>query len=203
MGLEIRRHNKERLALRDEEYLIETETDSKEHTLEKDMSTLFITFNRNTRPEESTALRLQTISQLYGLRVELPYRIESIKPAITGETKKRIDRSLGVVCISLEQPTEELIEELDYAYQNKKIIVHIHNVKLKLDPIDQALSNNLIRVPIDPHNDKHIGETLHNIGKFFEKKMTEKNSQNLSAGLALIGIALGMLALSQLNDDED
>ncbi|WP_061235952.1 hypothetical protein [Leptospira weilii] len=205
MGLtnEPRGHNQEDESIREKEYLVEAEADLKEHTLERDMSSLFVTFNRNTRPEESTALRLQTISQLYGLRVELPYRTESLNPTITKETKKRIDRSLGVVCISLGNPTKELMEELDYAYQNKRIIVHIHDAKVKLDPLDPEVSRNLIRVPVDLSNDKYTGESLHRIGNFFEQRMNAQNSQKLSAGIALIGIALGMLVLSQFNDDED
>ncbi|QCO40994.1 hypothetical protein E4413_08785 [Leptospira interrogans] len=202
MGLENSKgHNQEDGLIMEKEYLVEAEADLKEHTLKRDMSSLFVTFNRNTRPEESTALRLQTISQLYGLRVELPYRIDSLKPIVTEETKKRIDRSLGIVCISLVNPTEELLSEVNYANEQNKIIIHIHDSKIQMPPVNESKNKNLFRIGIDFEKDNH-NDTFHKIGNFFAEKSNKENSQRLNAGLALIGIALGMLVLSHFDDDK-
>ncbi|MDI7226831.1 hypothetical protein, partial [Leptospira santarosai] len=160
MGLEERGHNEEIEKPGEKEYLVEAKVESKEHTLERDMSSLFVTFNRNTRPEESTALRLQTISQLYGLRVELPYRVDSLRPFITEETKKRIDRSLGIVCISLVNPTEELLSEVNYANEQNKIIIHIYDSKIQMPPINESINKNLFRIGIDFEKDNH-NDTFH------------------------------------------
>ncbi|RME17469.1 MAG: hypothetical protein D6799_03855, partial [Bacteroidetes bacterium] len=89
---------------------------------------VFVTFNPNSEVEERTALRLQTIANLYGVEVLLPYRRISNK--LSSETKNRIDRSRIVIAFSGSKLTSHLKQELIYAKSQNKTIVVIYNTSI-------------------------------------------------------------------------
>lgn len=150
---------------------------------------IFVTFNRDKRPEQSTALRLQTISNLYDLKVELPYRFDQVKPVATEETKKRIDRSILVFCISLGAPTKELLSELEYATEQRKAVVCIHGLKSSKLNFD---SINFLKIQFEENKTNYI-TVMKQIEKFLRRRLP---ANTLNKIYSTLGIALGMLFLS-------
>ncbi|WP_061285631.1 hypothetical protein [Leptospira interrogans] len=155
------------------------------------MGLIFVTFNRDKRPEQSTALRLQTISNLYDTKVELPYRFDRVKPLITEETRKRIDSSVLVFCISLGSPTKELLSELEYAIKQRKAVVCIHGLKSSKLNFN---SINFLKIQFDAKKTNYIS-VMKQIEKFLRKRIP---TDTLNKIYSTLGIALGMLFLSHL-----
>ncbi|WP_061250599.1 hypothetical protein [Leptospira interrogans] len=152
------------------------------------MGLIFVTFNRDKRPEQSTALRLQTISNLYDLKVELPYRSDLAK-SVTEETQKRIDRSILVFCISLGAPTKELLSELEYATEQRKAVVCIHGLKSSKLNFD---SINFLKIQFEENKTNYI-TVMKQIEKFLRRRLP---ANTLNKIYSTLGIALGMLFLS-------
>ncbi|WP_249262265.1 hypothetical protein [Leptospira alexanderi] len=155
---------------------------------------MFVTFNRHTRPDESTALRLQTISNLFGVSVELPFRFE--QRAITDETKRRIDRSNVVFCFSSAYPDEEVFAEIKCALENNKIVILLHNSNVQFC----FAHVNLFKLGVDFSADL-CSNILHQINKFLVSKFGSEYNR-LSVLNALLGISVGMLTLSYFEDEE-
>lgn len=158
------------------------------------MGLMFVTFNRHTSPEEPTALRLQTISKLYYVEIELPFRFE--QPGITDETKKRIDQSSVVFCFSSVDPDEEVLSEIKYALENDKIVIHIFDSKI---PVPVFSHSNLFRMSVD-FSTEFCSNVLGKISRFLVSKFgSEFNRLNVLN--ALIGIHVGLLSLSYFVED--
>ncbi|WP_235596366.1 hypothetical protein [Leptospira weilii] len=156
---------------------------------------MFVTFNRHTSPEEFTALRLQTISNLYYAPIELPFRFE--QRAITDETKTRIDRSNVVFCFSSVDPDEEVLAEIKYALEKNKIVIFIHNSNIQMPVFSHS---NLFRLSVD-FSSELCSNVLNQIGRFLVSKLG-RNFNRLNVLNALIGIHVGMLSLSYFEDDD-
>jgi hypothetical protein len=167
---------------------------------------IFITYNNDSQPEESTALRLQTISNLYGLNVSLPYRLRNAT-GLSTETQIRIDESSFIVAFCLDGLTKLLKEELNYAIsQNKPLIIIYDREKGK--KINFKDNVNVKEVFVDFTK---TDEALHNIADFLRtslattntKKKTKKTqNEDSGLGIALLGIGLGLLAAWALSKDK-
>ncbi len=167
---------------------------------------IFISYNHNSQPEESTALRLQTISNLYGLSVSLPYRLRNTS-SITNETQTRIENSSFVVAFCVDGLTKLLKEELSYAISKKKPLIVIYD-SAKGKKINFKDNVNVKEVFVDFTK---TDDALHKIAEFLRTslaasttKKTTKKTQNEDSGLgiALLGIGLGLLAAWALSKDK-
>lgn len=184
---------------------------------------IYITYNSSnkTQVEESTALRLQTLSNLYGISVYLPFRA-SLKFESDLESKNRIKTSDYVVVLSMTSLSARLKEEINFSIKEKKPIIVIYD-KAKGKNIKFLNNDNIKEVTLDAYNSE---ETLHNIAQYLldelesksvavkipskkattqiTKKTSTSSSKNEQAGLgiALLGIGLGLLSLALLSNDE-
>ncbi len=158
------------------------------------MGLAFLTFNRHTRPDESAALRLQTISDLYGISIELPFRKEF--EHITEETKRRIDRSEIVFCFSSILPSDEVLSEIKYALENNKIVIHIFNSDVQTPVFGHT---NLFTSSVD-FSQEPCSKILNQISRFLILKFG-RDYKRLNVLNAIIGIYLGMLSLSYFEDE--
>ena len=164
------------------------------------MKKVFITYNKNSEIGENTALRMQTLSNLYGYSVLLPYRLHNAN--ISVETKKRIDNSRFILAFSINGFSPTLKNELDYALKKSKPIIVIYDYK-EGRTINFPNNADVKEVSIDYYN---TNEALHQISEFLDSKFTDielknKNTEN-AIGVALVGIGLGLLAywaLSEIN----
>lgn len=157
-------------------------------------SKIFVTYNRSSKYEESTALRLQTISNLYGFTIQLPYRFLNSNE-ITDETKTRVNNSDFVVAFCTNRLTNLLKQELIYSISKGKKLIVIYD-ESKGKKIHFGDNPNVREVFV---NFEHTDEALHTIAKFLREnnKSSSTNSSNeLNTGLdvALLGIGLGLLA---------
>jgi len=164
---------------------------------------IFITYSPISQAEESTALRLQTISNLYGLSVALPYR-QLNNTSINFETKNRIDNSTFVVAFCVEGLTEFVKAELDYAISKKKPIIVIYDVA-QGETLNFNSNANINEVFVDFNK---TDEALHNIADFIRSKIgltkikpTQKPNNESGLGVALLGIGLGLLAAWALSKE--
>ncbi len=160
------------------------------------MGLAFVTFNRHTKPEESTALRLQTISNLYGISIELPFRKECFD--IKDETKRRIDRSEIVFCFSSILPSDEVLSEIKYALENNKLVIHIFNSDVHVPVFDHT---NLFSLSVD-FSQEPCSKTLNQISKFLTLRFG-RDCKRLNVLNAIFSILLGMLALHYFEDEEN
>jgi len=168
------------------------------------MENIFITYNPSSEAESNTALRLQTISNLYGISVLLPYRHKN-ETEINSETHNRIERSQFIVAFCLNKLTKHLKQELETSIQLKKPIIIIYD-KYGNNKINFGKYMNVKEVFVD-FND--IDSASHTIASFLKEKLkiakstkvTKKEKSNNGLGLALIGVGLGLLALWALSKD--
>lgn len=167
---------------------------------------IFITFSPSSQAEESTALRLQTISNLYGLSVALPYR-QKTNAEINTETKKRIDNSTFIVAFCADGLTKFVKEELNYAILKKKPIVVIYDTT-KGKKINFKTNTNIKEVFVDFNK---TDDALHSIANFIRSKIqitqvkrTKQQTTNNDSGVgvALLGIGLGLLAAWALSKEK-
>lgn len=160
---------------------------------------VFITFNPDIKIEESTALRLQTISSLYGIAVDLPARVAIGHKDIT---KRRIMDSGIVVCFALSKKlSSEMKFDLETAMNAKKPILVIYD-KHQDEVIDFNNYPYLKKVKIDYSNSNTaLDEIAAFLKQTIEKSKPQKavKSDNTPALLALLGIGVGLLALFALS----
>ena len=155
---------------------------------------IFVTYNQNAYGEQNTALRLQTIANLYGISVALPARNSGNNP-INDETRNRIKNSDFVLAFSLNGMQENVSHELGDAIAKKKPIVVIYdknngrNINFKDYP-------HIKEVFMDMSNSE---EALHDITGFINTELNKKNDKNqnviVQTGIAVVGIAVGLLML--------
>ncbi len=164
---------------------------------------IYITYNKNNKKhvEESTALRLQTLSNLYGINVLLPYRPD-IAFSKDSETEIRISKSACVVVFSMSKLTKRLKDEIQNALSKAKPIIIIYDKK-----IGKTISHNndnIKEIFLDSNNSD---ESLHEISKYLKSKFNRsqkniENSNDSNLGVALLGIGLGLLVLSLISDND-
>lgn len=165
------------------------------------MKNIFITYNKSSEVEENTALRMQTLSSLYGLTVNLPFRLQS--QDISSETKKRITNSRFVLAFSIDDFTDTLRQDLDFALTENKPIIVIYDTN-KGRNINFPNNANVEEVFIDYYN---TDDALHQISKFLKARFVEldknqKKNEN-ALGIALVAVGLGLLASWALAEKYD
>ncbi len=163
------------------------------------MKNVFITYNNNSEIGENTALRMQTLSNLYGFSIFLPYRIG--KSNISRETKERINNARFILAFSIGRYSKILKHEIEYALSKNKPIIIIRDKKEK-NIFHFPDKSNVKEVLIDYYN---TDEALHQISDFLEKQfnnieLKQKKNEN-AIGTALVGIGLGLLAYWALSDN--
>ncbi|MEA3495237.1 MAG: hypothetical protein U9R42_04300 [Bacteroidota bacterium] len=160
------------------------------------MKNIFITYNKNSEIGENTALRMQTLQSLYGLKIFLPYRLHS--KSISNETKIRIEKSRFILAFSIDKFTETLKEELEYALAKNKPVVVIYDEQQGKN-IKFNKNKNVEEVYIDYYN---TDEALHQISDFLRTKFSnaEKKQTENAIGIGLVAIGLGLLVNWALTD---
>jgi len=158
---------------------------------------IFITYNSMSEVEESTALRLQTLSNLYGFSVSLPYRTKLTSTA-NNETKLRIRNAQFVLAFCLNRLTKTLKEELKYSKSINKPIIIIYDKK-RGKRVKFGDNINVKEIFIDFHN---TDKALHQIAEFLKNVSGRARTTESSLGVALIGIGLGLLALHVLSNNK-
>lgn len=165
---------------------------------------IYITYNPNSQIEENTALRLQTISHLYGMNVNLPYRNLGVYTEPKEETKKRINASSLVVAFSLEHLSEMVLKEINYSLSKKKLIIVVIDSKYAKEIALSKEHPNIGTIGIDKNN-PYSSQTLEKIASFaktFSENKKKKEKEESSAGLALVGVGISLLALYLMNKDD-
>ncbi len=153
---------------------------------------VFITFNPNKTIEENTAMRLQTLSSLYGIEVNLPARFASYEI-----TKERIKKASIIVAFAMSNPESEILKDLKTAIDSKKTILIIYDKKQN-EKIDFGDYQNLKKIKIDYHNSnqslEEIAQFLNNALK--QNQTQQKNKYTLdNTILPILAIGLGLLSL--------
>jgi hypothetical protein len=167
-------------------------------------SKIFITYNPKSLVEESTALRLQTISNLYGLTVLLPFRLGA--GDVSSETKMRIKEATFVVSLCLDKLSKQQSLELSFANEQKKTIIIIYDKLNKNKKLFDGKKNvKEIAVDFTKTDDAlhQIAEFLRvNLVKSTSRKVVKKRQDDSGLGVALLGIGLGLLAVWVLTNDD-
>jgi len=157
---------------------------------------IFLTYNQGSAFGQNTALRLQTISNLYGLSVSLPARMVNGGGVMSHITKERIKSASIVVAFGLEVPTQVMIEELNYAMTLQKPIVFIYDESTG-NTIDFGDYKKIQIVEIDYLD---TDNAIHKVAGFLEGlPESQKHKKETGLSTALIGVGLGLLALWALN----
>ena len=167
------------------------------------MNNVFVTYNKNSEIGENTALRLQTLSSLYGFNVNLPYRINE---TVNSETKNRIDKASFVLCFSPDNfLSKNLIAELSYADKiNKPIVIAFD--KNYLQPKIPVSGKNVKFFSVNFYD---IDSSINQIASFLEEALkngkVKNNTQNSNDGLAkvLVTLGIGLLAAWALSSKEN
>lgn len=162
---------------------------------------IFLTYNKDSIFGQNTALRLQTISNLYGLSVSLPSRIVNNGVEISNSTQERISNAAIIVAFGLENLTPLMESELAFAMLTNKPIVIINDKNIG-QTIKIENSNNVHQVAVDFLD---TDAALHDIVNFLERLPTKnkKEKNEIGLGSALIGIGLGLLALWALSRENE
>lgn len=162
------------------------------------MNSVFMTFNPKSIEEESTALRLQTISHLYGMTVELPMRTKT--NSVSFETHKRIKRANWIVTFPFQNLSPIVRKELNEAIKLGKPVIVVYDEKIG-KTINFGKYKNVKELTFD-FDQKSTDSVLHDVADFMrtnEPKTEEKPS--IPLGVALIGIGLSLLALFAIAED--
>lgn len=168
------------------------------------MKKIFISYNSSVPQEQSLALRLQTLSSLYGLHVSLPDRVGST--AIKESTKERIAAAELFIVFSTISLSKPVKDEITYARTLEKRIVVVYDKdvprNLKLSGVKEIEYDREKDTP-----DKVLTEILKEVGTGKAKKTVGvKSTRKLNskeddsfAGFVLVG--LGLLLLAALMSD--
>lgn len=187
---------------------------------------IFISYNPGVDIEESTALRLQTLSSLYGAVVHLPDRLGAFGD-LKDETKRRILDAQVFVMFSTVTHTEVVRDEVTFAFQNGKRVIIFYDqstgpildstaypdivqigfrpeednaAQLLQEVIDQG---GFVRVtpPAQPNPHQGQAASSHRPGPVSQTSSPTKKDD--SAVGALVGIGLGLFLLWALTKKDD
>jgi len=166
------------------------------------MATIFATYNENVQKEESTVLRLQTISNLYGISVELPYRLNMHSKMLHHETQNRISRAAFFICVLLSPPTETVKREINFALEKGIPIVVIFD-QVRGQYLSFPSNAKVFQAGIDlVHNNQD--KVLNDVVNFLRTNIDKKNSESMvKTGAAILGVVLGLILLNNLTSDND
>lgn len=152
---------------------------------------IFITYNENSDIGQNTALRLQTISSLYGYSVSLPVRYAA-QNKLHPETRQRITNCSIVIAFSLEKLTPIMKEELKFGASTSKPIIILYDKSNGKIQVDFENYKNWTAIPIE-FNDTE--KSLKKVVKFLETIPARSAERENSATEAIVSIGLGLLAL--------
>lgn len=165
---------------------------------------IYLTYNPKSRQEEATALRLQTIANLYGIEILLPDRLGVGQEA---NTQQRIKRADFIIAFALSTISTKVLNELKLGLAFDKNIIIVNDKKVG-KTVNTDKHTNVIYANIDFQTGQ-TDQALHNITEFIHKKYFEKEIKNkkkveeMEKGiLAFSAVALGVLALATLASDE-
>lgn len=157
------------------------------------MSKIFISYNPNIEEEQSLALRLQTLSSLYGISILLPdrYGAKSIKPS----TKERISEADLFVMFSTSKLSDMVSEEVSWALEKSKKVLIIYD---KHKGKNLTTPKGVIEIEFDPYKESP-DQVLHNVLtqaglETQENKLSTSEGSGAIAALLGLGLALVMLA---------
>jgi hypothetical protein len=168
------------------------------------MRKIFISYNTSMPQEQSLALRLQTLSSLYGLHVSLPDRVGST--SMKESTKERIASAEFFIVFSTISLSKSVKDEITYARTLYKQIVVVYDKdvprNLKLSGVKEIEYDRKKDTP-----DKVLTEILKEIGSGKAKRgVSVKSTRRVNskeddsfAGFVLVG--LGLLLLATLMSD--
>lgn len=171
------------------------------------MRKIFISYNPSIQQEQSLALRLQTLSSLYGLNVSLPDRVGS--KTVKDSTKERIAAAELFIVFSTISLSKMVRDEIMFARtQHKKVVV----VYDKDVPRNMKVSG-VKEIEFDRRKDspdRVLLDILKETGQNALSKLTPKKGAKSSkkpaksddsfAGFVLVG--LGLLLLAAFISDE-
>ncbi|MEM9985129.1 MAG: hypothetical protein AAF804_08540 [Bacteroidota bacterium] len=168
----------------------------KSNTLEHEpMKSIFLTYNQGSQIGKNTVLRMQTISNLYGLTAFLPVRAYGAGSGLDEETQRRIRKSPVVVAFALDKLTRRMKAELTYAIHQKKAIVVIYD-QSKSRTLTFKDYKNVMEEWIDYDQTE---DSLHNVSEFLDEYFAKKEKGQGQLGTAIVGVGLGLLALWALS----
>jgi len=171
------------------------------------MNSIFVTFNPGAYEEESTALRLQTIANLYDLRIEIPMRPFGASKIVHSETIERLKRAEVIIAFCLGKLSPTLRAELNEAIALNQSIVVVYD-KLKGKPVDLGNYPKIKWFELD-FAEANTDEVVHGIATFLSNQFksastpltssTKSSEDKMNAWLlpivGVLAIALGMIAL--------
>ena len=171
---------------------------------------IFVSYNPKSEIEQSTALRLQTLSSLYGAIVHLPDRVGS--SGLKETTKQKILKSQVFVMFSTANLSEAVKQEIEYALKSdKRVVIFYDKVRGKNLDTFHIKNKNLVEAQFDPRKDDTatILKKVMDHGGFLgpksltplSKRKNGANTTNMAIG-ALVGVGLGLLALWALTRDK-
>lgn len=170
---------------------------------------IFISYNPDVEIEQSTALRVQTLSSLYNAVVHLPDRSGTTN--LKENTKQRIQDAMVFVMFSTHKLSKMVLDEVNYALQvNKRVIIFYDKRIGKNLNTSNIKDANFLEKFIDPEKDNPadlLNFVLDNGGfvstasnaNLVDKK---KDSTANAALAAIVGVGLGLLLLWTLSDDD-
>ncbi|MEM8893057.1 MAG: hypothetical protein AAGC88_00685 [Bacteroidota bacterium] len=161
---------------------------------------IYTTFNPNMPVEQNTALRMQTISSLYGFQIETPARGLTNGSIISEETKLRISRSTFILVISLNEISEAVLNEVKLAKEKKKPIIILQSKHATPLNLNYKSAQSFV---LDYAN---TDKTLHDISEFLRSVINQsvkEHKQSSNVGLTVIGVGLTLLALWALSSSDE
>jgi hypothetical protein len=169
---------------------------------------IFVSYNPGIEVEQSTALRLQTLSSLYGATVYLPDRLGSTH--LKDSTMQKIVDAQVFVMFSTHRLSKAVKEEAEFALKQNKRVVIFYDKHIGKNILTTHINPaNLIEVSYDPTINTPadlLGTVLTKGGFLTPRKSAEMNNQkegDNKALTALVGVGLGLLLLWALSSDED
>lgn len=148
---------------------------------------VFLTYNRGSDWEESTAMRLQTLANLYKLNLYLPYRDLEPSQMMIRQIQEWIKKSNTVIGLLLDGNSQWVLQEIEFAIANNKTVIVIYDDK-NFSPT--AIHENFYPIK---YNEENSDETLHQIILFLNRR-EHKLQKKLDAEKTLLTVGLGLLA---------
>jgi hypothetical protein len=172
-------------------------------------NSIFITYNPDSELERTLAVRLHTIGAVNGFQMYLPDRYDSVG-SVSQETRHRIASAYWFILFSTHTLSSVVREEIrfaiEYSHDPTRIIVvyGLPGARPELNGLSE-----ITQIPFDPWQesiDQVAGKILDTISHRMRhepmQQWDEQNNSERNGLAALIGIGLGLFALSLLGEEE-